>query len=135
MKNEKFSIIKDIIISILIVVTILLIISIIFYDKISLSKVIPEAEEYTLSDEMQKDLDEGKEEETKQIVTTYYIDAVDLKNYEKNKEYNKGKKNPFAELSTSNGTSTSENNTSSSENNSNNNNKNNENFYDDDSTK
>ena len=135
MKNEKFSIIKDIIISILIVVTILLIISIIFYDKISLSKVIPEAEEYTLSDEMQKDLDEGKEEETKQIVTTYYIDAVDLKNYEKNKEYNKGKKNPFAELSTSNGTSTSENNTSSSENNSNNNNKNTENFYDDDGTK
>ena len=135
MKNEKFSIIKDIIISILIVVTILLIISIIFYDKISLSKVIPEAEEYTLSDEMQKDLDEGKEEETKQIVTTYYIDAVDLKNYEKNKEYNKGKKNPFAELSTSNGTSTSENNTSSSENNSNNNNNNNENFYDDDGTK
>ena len=135
MKNEKFSIIKDISISILIVVTILLIISIIFYDKISLSKVIPEAEEYTLSDEMQKDLDEGKEEETKQIVTTYYIDAVDLKNYEKNKEYNKGKKNPFAELSTSNGTSTSENNTSSSENNSNNNNKNNENFYDDDGTK
>ena len=135
MKNEKFSIIKDIIISILIVVTILLIISIIFYDKTSLSKVIPEAEEYTLSDEMQKDLDEGKEEETKQIVTTYYIDAVDLKNYEKNKEYNKGKKNPFAELSTSNGTSTSENNTSSSENNSNNNNKNNENFYDDDGTK
>ena len=97
--------------------------------------MIPEAEEYTLSDEMQKDLDEGKEEETKQIVTTYYIDAVDLKNYEKNKEYNKGKKNPFAELSTSNGTSTSENNTSSSENNSNNNNKNNENFYDDDGTK
>lgn len=135
MKNEKFSIIKDIIISILIVVTILLIISIIFYDKISLSKVIPEAEEYTLSDEMQKDLDEGKEEETKQIVTTYYIDAADLKNYEKNKEYNKGKKNPFAELSTSNGTSTNENNTSSSENNSNNNNKNNENFYDDDGTK
>ncbi len=135
MKNEKFSIIKDIIISILIVVTILLIISIIFYDKISLSKVIPEAEEYTLSNEMQKDLDEGKEEETKQIVTTYYIDAADLKNYEKNKEYNKGKKNPFAELSTSNGTSTSENNTSSSENNSNNNNKNNENFYDDDGTK
>ena len=135
MKNEKFSIIKDIIINILIVVTILLIISIIFYDKISLSKVIPEAEEYTLSDEMQKDLDEGKEEETKQIVTTYYIDAVDLKNYEKNKDYNNGKKNPFAELSTSNGTSTSENNTSSSENNSNNNNKNNENFYDDDGTK
>lgn len=135
MKNEKFSIIKDIIISILIVVTILLIISIIFYDKISLSKVIPEAEEYTLSDEMQKDLDEGKEEETKQIVTTYYIDAADLKNYEKNKEYNKGKKNPFAELSTSNGTSTNENNTTSSENNSNNNDQNNENFYDDDGTK
>lgn len=132
MENDKFSIIKDIIISILIVVTILLIISIIFYDKISLSKVIPEAEEYTLSDEMQKDLDEGKEEETKQIVTTYYIDAADLKKYEKNKEYNKGKKNPFAEVSTSGGTSTNGNNTSSSENNDS---KNSENFYDDDGTK
>ena len=132
MKNDKFSIIKDIIISILIVVTILLIISIVFYDKISLSKVIPEVEEYTLSDEMQKDLNEGKEEETKQIVTTYYIDAADLKKYEKNKEYNKGKKNPFAEVSTSGGTSTNGNNTTSSENNDS---KNSENFYDDDGTK
>lgn len=132
MKSDNFSIIKDIIISILIVVTILLIISIIFYDKISLSKVIPEAEEYILSDEMQKDLEEGKEEETKQIVTTYYIDAADLKKYEKNKEYNKGKKNPFAEVSTSGGTSTNGNNTTPSENNDS---KNNENFYDDDGTK
>lgn len=137
MKSEKFSIIKDIIISILIVVTILLIISIIFYNKISLSKVIPEAEEYVLSNEMQEDLDEGKEEEAKQIVTTYYIDAADLKNYEKNKEYNKGKKNPFAEVSTSSSNSSTSGNNNSNKNNSSteNNEKTNENFYEDDGTK
>ncbi len=133
MKSEKFGIVKDIIISLLIVITILLVLSILFYDKISLSKVIPEAEEYVLSEEMQKDLDEGKEEETKQIVTTYYIDSTDLKKYEKNKEYNKGRKNPFAEVSASSGTSTSENNTTSSSDNNDNNNS--QNFYDDDGTK
>lgn len=132
MKSEKFGIVKDAIISLLIVITILLVLSILFYDKISLSKVIPEAEEYVLSEEMQKDLDEGKEEETKQIVTTYYIDSSDLKKYEKNKEYNKGRKNPFAEISTSSGTSTNGNNTTSSNNSDNNNS---ENFYDDDGTK
>lgn len=132
MKSEKFGIVKDAIISLLIVITILLVLSILFYDKISLSKVIPEAEEYVLSEEMQKDLDEGKEEETKQIVTTYYIDSSDLKKYEKNKEYNKGRKNPFAEVSTSSGTTTNGNNTTSSNNSDNNNS---ENFYDDDGTK
>lgn len=132
MKSEKFGIVKDAIISLLIVITILLVLSILFYDKISLSKVIPEAEEYVLSEEMQKDLDEGKEEETKQIVTTYYIDSSDLKKYEKNKEYNKGRKNPFAEVTTSSGTTTNGNNTTSSNNSDNNNS---ENFYDDDGTK
>lgn len=132
MKSEKFGIVKDAIISLLIVITILLVLSILFYDKISLSKVIPEVEEYVLSEEMQKDLDEGKEEETKQIVTTYYIDSSDLKKYEKNKEYNKGRKNPFAEVSTSSGTTTNGNNTTSSNNSDNNNS---ENFYDDDGTK
>ena len=66
------------------------------YDKISISKVIPQSEEYILSNEMEEELNESYSNETKEVVTTYYIDAAELKKYERTKEYNKGKKNPFA---------------------------------------
>lgn len=96
MKKINIDLIKDVFISILIVICIALIISVIFYDKISLSKVIPESEEYALSDEMEKELEETALTESKESITTYYIDAADLKKYEATKEYNKGKQNPFA---------------------------------------
>ena len=133
MKKINTDLIKDLIISILIVVCIALIISVVFYNRISLSKVIPESQEYTLSDEMNQELEDTFTEETTEVITTYYIDAADLKKYEKNKEYNKGKKNPFAEESDSSqtGNTANENNidsnntTSSSQNG----------FYEDDGTK
>ena len=53
MKKFNLNLIKDLIISILIVACIVLILSVVLYDKISLSKVIPEAEEYTLTNEME----------------------------------------------------------------------------------
>lgn len=96
MGKINITLIKDIFISILIVITIILLIYVIFYDKISLNKVIPESEEYELSEEMAIDLNATVTEETSPVVTTYSIDAADLKKYEQNKEYNKGKKNPFA---------------------------------------
>lgn len=96
MKKINTDLIKDIFISILIVICIALIISVIFYDKISITKVVPESEQYQLSEEMQEGLNDSYTEDSKEIVTTYYIDAADLKKYEQTKEYNKGKKNPFA---------------------------------------
>ena len=99
MNKMNTDLIKDVVISILIVICIILIISIIFYNKLSFNKVIPEAEEYALPDEMLEDLNSSYTEDATQIVTTYYIDAADLKKYERTKEYNKGKQNPFAEES------------------------------------
>lgn len=132
MKKINMDLIKDLIISILIVACIILVVSVVFYDKISLSKVIPKSEEYTLSNEMQEDLEVGALEESTNVVTTYYIDAADLKKYEKSKEYNKGKKNPFAdesEVTTGNITASGNNMTEEPSSN------NSTNFYNDDGTK
>lgn len=134
MKEQNAHIIKDLIISILVVICIVLILSVIFYDKISLSKVIPESQEYLLTDEMQQELEETNLDDAQEVVTKYYIDAADLKKYEKTKEYNKGKQNPFAEdetpvaNNTTNDVDSNDGSTSSTINNS-------DNFYEDDGTK
>lgn len=133
MKKINIDLIKDLIISILIVTCIALAISLIFYNKISLSKVIPESQEYLLTDEMQEDLNKSNIDESTEVIKTYYIDAADLKKYESTKEYDKGKKNPFAEESDYSGKENhiiannidSNNDTSST----------NSNFYEDDGTK
>ena len=96
MKNYAIGIIKDLVISVLIVVCILVILSIVFYDKISLTKVIPVSDEYFLTEEMQNEIEETNLMETKEIIVNYYIDAADLKKYEKTNEYKKGKSNPFS---------------------------------------
>ena len=120
MKGSK--IIKDIFISIMVVISIVLGLGVILYDKISISKIIPQSEEYMLTEEMNQAVEGGGEEKIEETVVQYNIDAVDLKKHEKTKEYNKGKKYPFAPF-------TDEpdiNNTSSG---------NSENFYEDDGTK
>lgn len=133
MKKINIDLIKDLIISILIVICIALVVSVIFYNRIPLSKVIPELQEYALSSEMQEDLNRSYTDEATEIVTTYYIDAADLKKYESTKEYDKGKKNPFAVESDSSETGNTANlnnidsNTSTSSINTN--------FYEDDGTK
>lgn len=123
---KLIEIVKDIVISILIVICIVVILSVILYDKISLSKVIPESKEYLLSEEMEEAIDNKIPEEIEMVPIQYYIDATDLKKYEKTKEYNKGKKNPFAEYS-----STSDNDFTNNTDNS----TDTENFYEDDGTK
>lgn len=97
--RQWIEIIKDFIISLLIIVCIGVIFSIIFYDEISIGKVIPEAEQYVLTNKMQKDLENTKLDDAEEVIINYYIDASDLKKYEKTNEYIKGKSNPFAEIS------------------------------------
>lgn len=100
MKKINIELIKDFAISLSIILAILLILSIVLYDKTSLTKVVPVAEEYKLSDKMNEEMKEQVLEENKDLITTYYLDASDLKNYEKSSEqYRKGKANPFAEES------------------------------------
>jgi len=90
---------RDLFFSLLIVLFVVLIISLIYYNKLSINRVIPESTDYLLSEKMQKDIEEDKLDEIDEVVTTYYLDASDLKKYEKNKEYQKGKVNPFKEIS------------------------------------
>ncbi len=124
------SLIKDIAISILIVVCIFLILSVILYNKISINKVIPKSEEYQISNEMQEALNDSEKDEDKEFVTTYAIGASDLKKYEATKEYVKGKKNPFAPESEENSLN-SNNTTGDTDENSSSSNR----FYEDDGTK
>lgn len=90
------NILKELGISLLIVVAILLLITIIFYNKIAIGQVIPKVEHYALSEEIANEIENDILDETTEIVTTYKLDASDLKRYEKTNEYNKGKKNPFS---------------------------------------
>lgn len=124
-------VIKEIIISIVIVTCIGMIVSILFYDKVALGKIIPEAEEYSLTSEMQNDLQNSKLDDAEETIINYYIDASDLKKYEKTNQYIKGKSNPFAEISNLD----DENNTVTGDNNTTIGNNSNSGFYEDDGTK
>lgn len=97
MNAKIIEVIKDLFLSILIVACISGIVLVIFYDKISLGKLVPEAEEYILSEQMQSEL-KNVEEDTEEIIVNYQLDSSDLKKYEKDKEYIKGKSNPFAKI-------------------------------------
>lgn len=116
--------VKDIGISFLIVIAIVLVIMIIFYNKISLARVIPTVEEYELSDAMKEEIEQAESDEDKETIVTYELEASELKQYEKTKEYNKGKAHPFSEdTSTANNTTEKKDNETST------------NFYSDDGTK
>ena len=129
MGKQTLEIIKEIFLSLLIVVCIGLVLAVILYDKISISKVIPVSEDYVLSAEMKNEINNEKLEKVEEVVINYYIDATDLNKYEKDKEYVKGKSNPFAyeSIGESNTTNSIQNTTS--------NNNNSEGFYEDDGSK
>lgn len=117
------SIFKEIIIILLLIVTIILLLGILFYDYMPNSKVLPEkAQDYVLAEDVKEELEQdSKNMNTEEIVKTYQLDATDLQYYEKTKEYDKGKVNPFAEYSNK-VTNNAENNTTLSGNNTTNNN-------------
>lgn len=123
-------ILKSVGISILAIIAIILILTVIFYNKISLSKVVPRAEDYELTDEVRREVESENEEQT-EVLTTYELDASELKHYEKAKEYNKGKRNPFAAADTTSNSNTDKDNSQGTGNGG----SSSENFYDDDGTK
>lgn len=134
MKSQSMEIIKDLITSILVVLCIALVLSVVFYDKISLSKVVPEGEEYFLPEQMKKELEDTVLDDAQKVIVNYHIDASDLKKYEKNNEYLQGKSHPFAEIII-NDTENSIDNSTSEENTSTDNNSSTGNFWEDDGTK
>lgn len=90
------NIIKEVFVSFLIVISILLLTIIIFYNKVSIGQVIPYVEEYNLPEEIKQEIEDNTIDGETEVIITYELDASDLKKYERTKEYNKGKKNPFA---------------------------------------
>ncbi|MGN1310951.1 MAG: hypothetical protein ACI4VP_04555 [Clostridia bacterium] len=117
------SVFKEIIIILLLLIAIILLLGILFYDYMPSGKTVPvKVQEYALQEDVRQELDkELNDINSEEVIKTYQLDASDIEVYEKTKEYNKGKVNPFAQYSTD----TTGNNTSTGNNNVNNNNTNN----------
>lgn len=92
---------KEAIIMILLLIAIVLVLGVLFYDYIPTGKVVPVIEPYQTSENIKKEINETVDTENTEIIVTYEIDNTDLKNYEKNKDYDKGKENPFADYTKS----------------------------------
>ena len=93
------SFIKEFIIILILLLAIVLVSDVFLYDYIPTSKVIPKEEAYEAPNSIKQELQEAiddSEKSTTQIV--YEIDGTDLKNYEKSKDYQKGKVNPFSQI-------------------------------------
>lgn len=88
---------KEAIIMILLLVAIVLVLGVLFYDYIPTGKVVPVIEQYQTSEDIKKEISETVSADNKEIIVTYEIDNTDLKTYEKSKDYDKGKENPFAD--------------------------------------
>ena len=93
------SVIKEILIILLLLVVIILALGIIFYNYMPSNKTVPNIEEYTASEEVKTALNEKITEEEK-VLVTYELTSSDLKNYERSKDYKKGKVNPFSTYDT-----------------------------------
>lgn len=119
------SIIKELIIVLLLLLAIVLVLGIFLYDYIPTTKVVPKVEQYQRTNNIEKELT-SEEEENEDFYGSsmvYEIDGTDLKNYEKAKDYQKGKVNPFSEDATKD-TSNNENGTNNNKTNNNTTNKN-----------
>lgn len=140
-------IIKESIIILLLLFAIALILGIILYDYIPLNKVVPEIEGYETSASIKNEIQETIDTENSEIVVTYEMDSSDLQSFEKTKEYDKGKANPFATYVVpptntnteqniqNNNTQTNNTNTNSTNNSTTNNSSSNSTFFKDNGTK
>ena len=87
---------KEIIILLLLVLAIALVLGVFLYDYIPTSKIVPVIEQYEVPESIQNELKENVNDLENETIVTYQIDEKDLNNYEKEKDYQKGKINPFA---------------------------------------
>lgn len=94
------NILKEISITLLLLIAILLLLGIVFYDYVPFNKTIPpKVEAYTLADDIQQELNKELKE-ADNIIKTYSVDADTLDQYEYTREYDSGKINPFASVAT-----------------------------------
>ncbi|MBQ3145614.1 MAG: hypothetical protein IJB90_03480 [Clostridia bacterium] len=104
------NVIKESAIVVLILLVVALLLGILFYDYIPMNKTVPyKVEAYKISNELEEEL--GKEVlEDQTIVKTYTVDSADLELYQKENDYDIGKKNPFSTVGTETITITDNNN-------------------------
>lgn len=95
------TIFKEIIIILLLILAIMLILGVFLYDYIPMNKVVPKIEQYEAPNNIKEELEENVEEtENSMTPIIYEINNSDLNSYEKTKDYQKGKVNPFADITT-----------------------------------
>lgn len=110
------SILKEILIIVLLCCAICLILGVVFYDYIPTNKVVPSTvEAYKTSNTVKEEINQEVVDYPKQNIS-FEITESDLRLYEQENNYNSGKANPFAEISSNvtTGTNTSTNGGSSS---------------------
>ena len=87
---------KEIVIILLLVLAILLVLGVFLYDYIPMNKVVPKIEQYEAPNNIKEELQQSIEEsENTMTPIVYEINGSDLNLYEKTKDYDKGKVNPF----------------------------------------
>ncbi len=110
-------IMKEIIIILLLTLIILLVLGILLYGFVPNNKTIPEQVSYVTPENIKEQINSEKINED-QVILTHEIDATELQNYKKVKDYKPGKPNPFSSTTTSTtGTNTQTNNSGTSSNN------------------
>ena len=90
------SIIKEIIIILLLCLAIIVVLGLLLYDYVPMAKVVPEPVLYTTPEDVKEELVQAGEVDDNQVIMTYEVNSSDLNNYEKIKNYNPGKANPFS---------------------------------------
>ena len=94
------TIFKEIVIILLLILAIILVLGIFFYDYIPMNKVVPKIEPYEAPKNIKEELVESVEEKEEEMVPIVReINSSDLNLYEKTKDYQKGKVNPFSDTS------------------------------------
>lgn len=94
---------KELIIVLLLILAILLVLGVFLYDYIPMNKVVPKIEQYETPGNIKEELEESIQDEQNMMTPIVYeINNSDLKQYEKTKDYDKGKVNPFADSTISN---------------------------------
>lgn len=119
------TIVKEIIIVLLLILAILVVLGVFFYDYIPMNKVVPKIEQYEPPKNIKEELEESVEEKEEMTPIIREINGSDLNLYEKAKDYQKGKVNPFADTSSGNTGTTNTNTIVQNGNNTNANNNNN----------
>lgn len=109
-------IVRETIIILLLCLAIILILGVVLYNYVPTNKILPEQVSYKQSQEVKSAIEQSVSAEDSQVILTYQVDATDLDNYEKMRDYHKGKTNPFSSVKSENEGTSSESNQTNSEN-------------------